>query len=61
MVEEHLTEVPPMCKIELEEYLAPQRNVPPKIVPPGQTSIDRITKLLQIISGRAENRSVLDL
>jgi len=61
VVEEHLTEVPPMGKIELEEHLAPQRNVPPEIVPPGQASVDRITELLQITSGRAENRSVLDL
>jgi hypothetical protein len=46
VVEEHLTEVPPMGKIELEEHLAPQRNVPPEIVPPGQASVDRVTELL---------------
>ena len=34
VVEEHLAEVPSMGKIELEEHLAPQRNVPPEIVPP---------------------------
>ena len=61
VVEEHLAEVPPMGKIKLEEHLAPQRNVPPEIMPPGQASVDRITELLQITSGRAGNRSVLDL
>ena len=58
MIEEHLTEVPPMGKIELEEHLAPQRNVSPKIVPPGQASVDRVTELLRITSGRTENRLV---
>ena len=61
MVEEHLTKVPPMGKIELEEHLAPQRNVPPEIVPSGQTSIDRIAELLKITSRRRRTGSVLDL
>jgi hypothetical protein len=61
VVEEHLAEVSPMGKIELEEHLAPQRNVPPKIVPSGQASVDRITELLLITSGRAEAASVLSL
>lgn len=60
MVEEYLAEVPPMREIELEEHLAPQRDVPPEIVPSGQASVDRISKLLQITSGRTENTSVLD-
>lgn len=59
VVEEYLAEVPPMGKIELEEHLAPQRNVPPEIVPPGQTGIDSITELLRIVNGRTENMSVL--
>ena len=46
MVEEYLAEVPPMGKIELEEHLASQSNVPPKIVPSGEASVDRIAKLL---------------
>ena len=60
MVEEYLAEVPPMREIELEEHLTPQRDVPPEIVPSGQASVDRISKLLQITSGRTENTSVLD-
>lgn len=52
MVEEYLAKVPSMGKIELEEHFAPQRNVPPEIVPSGQTSVDRITELLRVKNGR---------
>ena len=51
MVEEHLSKVPPMSKVELEEHLTSERDVPPKIVPSGQAGIDCITELL-----RAANR-----
>ena len=49
VIEEHLAEVSPMGKIELEEHLAPKRNVPPKIVPSGEASVDRIGKFLLTI------------
>jgi len=35
MVEEYLSKVPPVGKVELEEYLASERDVPPKVVPSG--------------------------
>jgi len=57
MVEEHLAEVPPMGKIELEEHLAPQRDVPPKVVPSGQASVDRIPELLQTTKGRTKSNA----
>ena len=47
MVEEHLAEVTSMSKIELEEHLAPQRDMPPKIVPSSQASVDCVTEFLQ--------------
>jgi hypothetical protein len=53
MIEEHLAEVSPMGKIELEEHLAPQRNVPPKIMPSRQTSVDGITEFLLIAIEKA--------
>ena len=56
MIEKYLAEVSTVGKIELEENLAPQRNMPPKIVPPGQTSIDRISELLLITNGRTRMR-----
>ena len=46
MVEEYLTKVPPMGKVELEEHLASQRDVPPKVVPSGQAGINCIAELL---------------
>ena len=33
MVEEYFPEVSPMGKVELEEHLASERNVPPEIMP----------------------------
>ena len=47
MVEEYLTKVPPMGKVELEEHLASQRDMPPKIVPSSQASVDCVAELLQ--------------
>jgi len=35
MVKEYLSEVPPMGKVELEEHLASERDMPPKVVPSG--------------------------
>ena len=52
MIEKYLAEVSAVGKIELEENLAPQRNVPPKVVPPGQSSIDRISEFLLVTNGR---------
>jgi hypothetical protein len=60
MVEEHLAKVPPMGEIELEEHLAPQRNVPPKIVPSRKTSVDRIAELLWI-TNKGGQRVSMDL
>jgi len=62
MVEEYLAEVPPVGKIELEEHFAPQSDVPPKVVPSGQTGVDRVPELLQTTNGRTKsNASVLGL
>ena len=47
MVEEHLAEVTSMSKIELEEHLASQRDMPPKIVPSSQASVDCVAELLR--------------
>ena len=53
MVEEYLSKVPPMSKVELEEHLASERDMSPKVVPPGQAGIDCISKLLEAaIEGR---------
>lgn len=52
MIKENFTEIPPMGEIELEEHLAPQRYVPPEVVPPRQTSVYGVTELLQIVNGR---------
>ena len=46
MIEKYLAEVSPMSEIELEEHLAPQCNMPPKIVPSGKASVDCITEFL---------------
>lgn len=52
MIKEHLAKVPPVGEIELEEHLASQSNVPPKIVPSGEASVDRIAKLLRVTNKR---------
>ena len=52
VIKENLAEIPPMGEIELEEHLAPQCNVPPEIVPSGQTSVDSVSELLQIANGQ---------
>lgn len=46
MIEEHLAEVSPVGEIKLEENLAPECDVPPKIMPSGKASVDRISELL---------------
>ena len=35
MVEEYFSKVPPMSEVELEEHLASESDVPPKVVPSG--------------------------
>ena len=51
MIEEYLAEVSSVGKIELEEYLAPQCNVPPKIMPPGKAGVDGVGEFLTKITG----------
>ena len=52
MIKENFTKVPPMGEIKLEEHLAPQSNVPPEVVPSGQTGVDGVTELLQMANGQ---------
>jgi hypothetical protein len=35
VIKENFAKVPPMGEIELEEHLAPQRDVSPEVVPSG--------------------------
>ena len=58
MIKEHLAEVPSVGKIELEEHLAPQRNMPPKIVPSRQAGVDRVTELLQTTNERTKSQCI---
>ena len=59
MVEEYLSKVPPVCKVELEEHLASERDVPPKVVPSGQAGIDCIAELLEATNRRKNGVSAL--
>jgi len=54
MVEEYLSKVSPVSKVELEEHLASERDVPPKVVPSGQAGIDCITELLRVAKERCQ-------
>lgn len=58
MIEEHLAEVSPMGKVKLEEHLAPQCDVPSKIVPPGKAGVDCTTEFLLITIEKATTWNV---